>query len=174
MNHLITKTLIAISIFTGSVGLANAGIVPNSQNTQKADLNFAVTGSTRLTITPMTNLKAGAIPDQRIFARYNILAGSGATSYFVVRWTPGTGTLASGKRQYAASFQGKNTANILKVRFSNIYEDNKVPGTGDWYRTQDSQAQQNSAYDGEIWSDGSQTIAADTYTISMDAAAWVD
>ncbi|HGM5835949.1 TPA: hypothetical protein ACKP36_004396 [Serratia marcescens] len=152
----------AAMVLLGSVG-AHAAVDPATMTTQSQPLVFtAPSDSVSLEINPVSDLKAGAYTTKTKVASI-VVTPKKATDTVALRFSQAIGV--EGTYPNTRVYNGLNADNKLEVMFTvNNLNDLKTEG---WY---DSKAAGVVNEDMEIY--GDQTIAADTYTVSMDAAIW--
>lgn len=130
--------------------------------TQSADLVFKQNSKLNLKLIPVQDLKAGINDEYKIVATFDIT--SSPPVRIGVRWTPGVGEV----RVPIVKIHGKNNPkNILELNFAwgNYDYDNK----DEWHITRNLEER----FGGSLVIQGKQQVAADTYTVSMDASAFI-
>lgn len=131
--------------------------------TQSADLVFKQDSKLNFQLSPVQDLQAGTYERHKRVANFNIT--SSPPVRIGVRWTPGIGEIKNPK----VKINGKNNPkNFLKLSFSwdkNYEYDYKNA----WFITHNPEE----SFGGSLIIYEKQRVAADTYTVSMDATAFV-
>lgn len=147
----------------GCVNAANAYTISNS-TTATAGITFAPVHNVGLTLTPLTSLVAGPITKGALVA--NGALTDSVASQLAFRFTPDTG--ASGKKETASIITVSGTNDPSNLITLKLEGDFKTSSSSDnaWMYTNDPMTRE-SLY---ITANAAQTVAADTYTISVDGA----
>ncbi|MGF7483710.1 hypothetical protein [Providencia sp. SP181] len=171
MKKAMQKTVLALvaGSLMGIVGTAQAAGPVSSIVTAKADIVFEATGTATAVITPKKGLLAGKYPHATVVADAVFTASAGDVAY---RWTPGTGVISNSSNNQSAQFYettGKG-GNKLKLQ---------VVDTGDYLTSGKENAPWfvpvkigQSTINATLETQGEQTIAPDSYPVSMDAVVW--
>lgn len=135
--------------------------------TRSADLVFRENAGLDFQLTPKQDLQAGLNNADKSVATYKITAKSPMT--LGIRWTPGSGLLDKSNATILV-ISGKNsTKNQLRLHISKYSYINVIQNDDNWATT----VRPEKELAGHINIDGEQSVTADTYTISLDAAAFV-
>lgn len=145
----------------GCVNAANAATISNSTTATTA-FTFSPEHNVQLKLTPASGLVAGSIATG-VQVATGLITDSTA-SQLAFRFTPDTG--ASGKQETAntITLSGTNASNLISLELAG---DSTSFRSGDaWVHTTKSMTSEP-IY---IKTNGAQTVNADTYTVSVDAA----
>lgn len=157
-------TTVAAILLTGPAATAaRAAPDPGSISTAAATVAFSQTVSITHTLTADHMLPL-ALPDRTRLATGHIATADGAASYFAMRWTPGT-TVGRADGIFATIPGTGDPAHILQVY---IPLDARTTDNVSWTHT----TVMSSKLDYEVRSLGDQTVAVDSYVLSIDAAVW--
>ncbi|WP_337039606.1 hypothetical protein [Serratia marcescens] len=157
----------AAMVLLGSVG-AHAAVDPATQTTTPQNLVFAAeSGAVALDISPEHNLVAGEVLGGKKLASVSITPTQ-STDTIAIRFSPDSGVHVS----FADTFRIKGTDdpnNTLTLQLT--VDDENI-----WHTPNNSSDWINALKPGAMSTDINtmldQTVAADTYNVSMDAAIW--
>lgn len=168
------KTMLSAVILAGmGVNMAHAGSVHVEGNgaPASADVVFGQPENISHTLTPVSGLAAGDVKSGVKVANGVIHSLDGSAHLYDLRWGAGATDITFGDKDYpTASFLGKNdSTHKLVVRmgtadYSEQYADNNNHGI---VISRDGAPARTVNY--RIVTNGAQTVAADTYTISTVA-----
>ena len=166
----IRKLLVLALLSAGYVGAAQAG-TPTNPVTATANATFTSPSAVTLQITPTPDLAAGAYVNGSVIASAE--ADATESSVIAFRWTPGSGDITpSGP---------KNIENWITINGTNDPADDSISLTvkslagvvvtdgGDGWIVP-AKALTNLPL--EVDTNKDQTVNADTYVLSLDAAEW--
>lgn len=168
MKKAMQKTVLALvtGSLMGIVGMAQAAGPVSSIVTAKADIVFEATGTATAVITPKKGLLAGKYPHASLVADAVFTASAGDVAY---RWTPGTGVIsnnsAGSPQLYETTGKGKNK---LKLQVTDTGDYSTNGGSGWFVPVKIGQ----STIKATLKTQDTQTIAPDSYPVSMDAVVW--
>lgn len=191
MNIMMKKMSVAVVLISGVMGSALAAPV-SDVITGYNYLMIGDVGTASVTLTPETDLWAGVNPAGTLLAKGKATVTSGTVAY---RITPGSfdKNTTAGSNYYNFIVRGKNTGSPLRAVLSadpygkdqrggigNGYSDNNYPVDfpgydmdSGWF-VSTSGSSTNFLIKTESGSYGNQTVAADSYLLSVDAAVWLD
>jgi hypothetical protein len=155
------KFLLAISVMSGTCSVYAASS-PTDVTSQSADIVFSSPSTTTIKLTPIKGLVAGQHALNDVFANLAVSTTNGNVAF---RWTPNIGTVDSSGN---LTLSGRNNnKNHITLAASSSGDNTFTLGTDGWFVGNAPSLSANivDSQDG--------TIAADTYTLSMDAASWV-
>jgi len=163
--HIPYKPLLSLAFILGTSfsTLAEGNLEPTGESlTRSVDLIFRAPYKLNFQLTPEKDLKAGKIFDAFKVATFKVT--STQPYQLGIRFTPG-----SGETEYGGliKLKGKNDPNHFVSL--GVYTNAKYTSQKDWMITQDN----SNDFSGYIGTVGSQTVPADTYTLSMDASAFI-
>ncbi|WP_431295606.1 hypothetical protein [Rahnella sp. PAMC 25559] len=155
-------------LVAGTVSGAQAALV-SGVATGTGDVVFDQSSTASMVVTPKTGLPAGVTTagTEIATAVASILTGGSAATYVAYRWTP-TASVMVGTDALTRTISGKaNLSNKLEVTST-------APATLDsaglgWYVANAANIPLNIS----VKTTTQQTVAADTFTVSLDAAVWV-
>ncbi|MBK0095008.1 hypothetical protein IBT49_03400 [Erwinia sp. S63] len=159
------KSLLSLAIILGTSfsALAGESLEPTGESlTRSVDLIFRAPYKLNFQLTPGKDLKAGNTPDKYSVAAFNVT--STQPYQLGIRFTPGSGEIKYGG---LIKLKGKSDPNhIISL---GLITDRKYTTLDDWVITKDN----INDFSGYIQTVGSQIVPADTYTLSMDASAFI-
>lgn len=159
------KFSFAALMLVAGMGAAQAAVIAGSENTASADVTFASTASSSVTITPKTNLMAGDTYDGKVIAEAAISATGGDV---VWRFKESSGVVDPTDMK-KITISGKNNAeNQLKVRVTATRQTESADG---WIHVA-AGFENRDAESLTFYTNGAQNVVADIYTLSIDTAAW--
>ncbi|MGQ8704360.1 AfaD family invasin [Serratia marcescens] len=158
------KAALALMVLAGSAGMASAAGPVGGINTQSVDLVFGAAATVTNTLTAMTGLTAGDTQDNTKLAEGQVATGDGSPQVMAIRFTPTVGEAGTSAERRVLS---GNTAaeNKLNVKLDT---QSLTAGVDGWF----VQNPANALLSYQVSSDGVQTVAADTYTVSVDASLY--
>lgn len=159
------KRASAIAILVASAaGVAQAAPI-SAVATGTGDVVFQETGTASIVVTPESNLTAGMHNDTLI-ARATATATGGQIAY---RWTPNASVVRNGDNQQRTISGKADAANKLDVVSSAAATQSAA--YPEWYAANSGA----STLDISVrTAPVAQSVAADTYVVSMDAAVWAE
>lgn len=131
--------------------------------TGTADVVFRETGTAVITVSPATALQAG-VHNGRVIATAVASATGGAVAY---RWSPSGSEALNGsgsQRMLTGKSTPDNRLQVSSVAPATLSAD--FPG---WYVADNGAGRLDISV---LTAAGNQTVAADTYVVSLDAAVW--
>ncbi|WP_337021629.1 hypothetical protein [Pantoea anthophila] len=135
--------------------------------TRSADLIFRENSGLNFQLIPKQDLQAGLNNADKSVATYKITAKS--PMILGVRWTPGSGLLDKNDATILVISGKNNTKNQLRLHISRSSPIRVKQNDDNWYTT----VRPDKELAGYINIDGEQSVIADTYRISLDAAAFI-
>lgn len=135
--------------------------------TRSADLVFRENAGLNFQLTPKQDLQAGLNNADKSVATYKITAKS--PMILGIRWTQGSGLLDKNKGTVLVISGKNNIKNQLRLHISNYLDVNVELDDDNWCTTVHPEKE----LAGHINIDGKQSVIADTYRISLDAAAFI-
>ena len=154
----------AAMVLLGSVGV-HAAVDPATLTSSSKDLVFAAeAGAVALVISPETNLNAGALAESAQVATF-VATPTDLTARIAYRWTPSSGDVDP-VHPRLATFSGTTSTNKIVLSLAPL-DNIPAPKDDGWFAVDNP-----GVLNGQITSGQAQTVAADTYNISMDAAIW--
>lgn len=164
-NHIITLLALSTALFAASAVQA-AGPDTNNLSTKTVDLNFGKTTTFGHDLTVASVNFEAAITDGKNLANGSISGGDAVAHQYAVRYTPAAATVDPAGLK--ATIKGKdNATNTLKTTLATGAASTLDASGYLAYNV----AAPNVSY--QVNADGAQTVATDTYVLSMDAAIWL-
>lgn len=154
-------SLTLLSLFNTAIA-ADEPIQTGDIITQSTELVFRQRSQLKIQLIPEKDLLAGLNNHGKQVAIFNVT--STLPVRLGIRWTPDTGDIT----QFKIKVHGKNNLNNL-LQISIAWWGHDYVFDDGWYITRDPEQRFNGSI--KIYED--QKIAADTYTISMDASAFI-
>lgn len=155
-------------LVAGTVGGAQAALV-SAVATGTGDVVFEQSATASIVVTPSTGLPAGVTAAGTTIATAvaKIITGSTASTSVAYRWTPAASTVV-GNDPLTRTISGKsNVANQLQV--ASTASASADPAGSGWYIANAAATDLNI----QVKTVSQQTVAADTYVVSLDAAVWI-
>lgn len=115
------------------------------------------------TLTEAQSAFSGGLQDGQKMAAGAVRAQDGSTQTFAVRWTPGSGDI-TGDRNVVHGKGNAGTSVAVRMAFAGMQAQ-----TDGWYT-----APPATELTYTVQADGAQTVPAGTYTLSAQAAVWVE
>lgn len=161
----ITRTVIAFGLMGVLIGIAlRVEAVPvSSIVTGTADVVFRETGVATITVTPVGALQSG-VHNARVIANATASATGGPVAY---RWSPAGSVKHNdfdNQRTLIGKMSESNRLNVITV--ANATASEAYPG---WYAANVASTSLDITV---MTASENQTVAADTYVVSLDAAVW--
>lgn len=163
--HIPYKPFLSLALILGTSfsALAERSPEPTGEAlTRSVDLIFRAPNKLNFQLTPEKDLKAGKTADNFIVATFKVT--STQPYQLGIRFTPSSGEIKYGG---LIKLTGKSDSN--HVISLGLFPDNKVIALKDWVITKENVID----FSGHIKTMGSQVVPADTYTLSMDASAFI-
>jgi len=135
--------------------------------TRSADLVFRENSGLNFQLTPKQDLQAGINNADKPVATYKITAKS--PMILGVRWTPGSGSSDKNNALILVVSGKNNTKNQLRLHISRYSYIRTKQNNDNW----DTTVRPEKELAGYINIHGEQSVIADTYKISLDAAAFI-
>ncbi|MCX3308251.1 hypothetical protein ORN12_04410 [Pantoea vagans] len=135
--------------------------------TRSADLVFRENSGLNFQLNPKQDLQAGLNNADKSVATYKITAKS--PMILGIRWTPGSGLLDKNNALILVVSGKNNTKNQLRLHISTYSHIKAKINDDNWCTTVRSEKE----LAGHINIHGEQSVIADTYRISLDAAAFI-
>lgn len=167
-------TLLSAGVAASAVAGVNEGSVAQAS----ATLSFSPPGTVHLTLMPYPSPGAGKIEGAVTLASGRVEAGTGNIA--AVRWTPDIGDALPGDDDgYKRVIHGdSNARNQLVVQIVREASPLQSGGQGWLMKKKGTCGPCNKAEDILFWirtpGNLTQTVAEDSYTLSLDAAVWRD
>lgn len=166
MTNKFGKICVLTLLCAGFAGTAQAG-QPSGVVTATGDVSFTSPSSVSLSVTPVSGLVAGAVA-----ANTKVATGAASATdpqKIAYRWTPGTGDISGGSIKNLIKIKGKNDpANIISLKL-NSDAGFSVDGGNGWIVPLKPTKSENLT----VITPAAETVNADTYVVSIDAAEWV-
>lgn len=165
-----TKASLALLVLSGSIGLAHAANIDESNiASQRVELQFVAPLTVNHSLDAVDNLTAGNVEDETPVANGTVTAADASSQVFAVRFSPDMpGAEAVQGKQGVYSIPGHTATNTLILQLKPDLETSFDPAGG-WLYANAAVA----SYNYTLVASGPQKVAADTYTVTMDAGIWV-
>ena len=160
-----TKTVVAAVALAGCVATSAHAAVDDSTITPATTvLVFSQAVSLTHTLTPVGTLPLTLVDDTTL-ANGSATLDDGSNANFAFRWTPGTAVVDGHK----GTMSGVNDDSHKLVAMLEVANEWYRPPVDGWY-VPDVAAAAEATY--IVLASGDQTVAADSYLLSIDAAVW--
>lgn len=157
---------LAVLMATGMVGSAWAAVDESSIVSKSVEVTFAEPAIATISLHPKSGLVAGDVADKTVLADGEVSVNAGKAA---MRWAP-TATGQSVNPHDSKKVTLTKGENILKASI-----DAEVLDTGsEGWLTSQGAGEAGKKIDYTIKTDGQQSVNADTWTLTMDAAVWND
>lgn len=162
-------SLVALLGLVSSAGLVHAETIDSgSAQTATTTLVFVAPVSLQHTLTTETGLHAGNVPDQARVATGNVVATDSSNQLFAVRFKPDTGTKGTSPDIYTIAGKADAANNKLTLKLVPSQATSTDATDGWLYENAES-----ASYGYSLQTSGAQSVTADTYIVTMQAATWV-
>lgn len=183
LNKLTSAVIFALP-FIATAAFAAGSPDANTITTTSADLNFAQQTGFRHVLIPRQGYFSGALADGTVLAEGTADSGDGAPSFYATRFTPGSTTTTNPTQPNRAEITfgtvtgtndpshklviGLNTGANCNANLANF-----VRESDGWTHCTNSTSTTSTSWRYTIYGNGAQSVAADVYNVSVDAAGWV-
>lgn len=183
-HTLVSAALAACLSLTAGTAQAAGAPDPNTLTPASANLNFSTQTGFRHVLIPAQGYFGGVVTSGQLLANGTADSGDGASSLYGVRFTPGGNFIADasqppGSDLYNGRLTGTtDSAHVLKIQLYTYpglcggTTATYVREADGWMHCTNAGATPAAAY--KIMANGAQSVAADIYTVSMDAASWIN
>lgn len=163
--HILKKPLLSLAIVlaTSFSALAQGSLEPTGETlTRSVELIFRAPSKLNFQLIPEKDLKAGKISDKFKVATFKVT--STQPYQLGIRFTPN-----SGETKYGGLIKLKGKSDPNHIISLGLFIKSGYVSQEDWIITKDN----INDFSGQIKTVGDQIIPADTYTLSMDASAFI-
>lgn len=179
MKHNTVICLLALYVAAGSISPVIAGVDPHNQSTQSVELNFVAEDRIEHTLTAASAAFPATVQDGTVLAYGKISTGSKTDRAFAMK--PGKGMVVDGRTDPGDQTQTKPfSVNqlVLYAQSTGAYLTPDSLYQESWYFFADTPGSLTPSKQAEaeytIRAYGTQTPSPGTYTVTIDAAIWLE